>query len=180
MDKEIKKIVVVGAESSGKTTLCRDLAARFNGQLVEEYAREHLMGSGSEYRFEDLLPIAQEQMIREDQAVKKAQKDAAPLFIDTDLLVMKVWSEFVFGNCHSWILNQLAVRQYSLYLLCKPDLPWESDPLREHPEPHKRNKIHKLYLDFLINQHVPWFEVGGTGETRLENAAGRVLSLLKK
>jgi NadR type nicotinamide-nucleotide adenylyltransferase len=180
MDKEIKKIVVVGPESSGKTTLCRELAARFNGQLVEEYAREHLTGRGPEYRFDDLLPIAQEQMAREDRAAEKARKDAAPLFIDTDLLVMKVWSEFVFGNCHAWILNQLAVRPYDLYLLCKPDLPWEKDPLREHPDPHTRNSIHNLYLDFLINQHIPWFEVGGTGEMRLENAAERVLTLLKK
>ncbi|HXB08920.1 MAG TPA: AAA family ATPase, partial [Puia sp.] len=92
------------------------------------------------------------------------------LFVDTDLYVMKVWSEFVFGSCDAWILKQIARRQYDCYLLCRTDLPWAPDPLREYPEGSARDRLYHIYKDCLVNQSVPWAEIGGQGEARI--AAG--------
>lgn len=100
------------------------------------------------------------------------------LFLDTDMQVMKVWCEYVFGDCHTWILNRIAERHYDLYLLCKPDLPWVQDELREYPDEKPRQELYHIYRDMLIQQHVPWVEISGGYEERLEKAVQAVDSLL--
>lgn len=100
------------------------------------------------------------------------------LFLDTDMQVMKVWCEYVFGDCHTWILNRIADRPYDLYLLCKPDLPWVQDELREYPDEKPRQELYHIYRDMLIQQHVPWVEISGGYEERLEKAVQAVDSLL--
>ena len=75
--------------------------------------------------------------LKEDQSASKFDSltiHHSPLFIDTNMYVMKVWCEFVFGKCHDWILQQIAEREYDLYLLCDIDLPWVKDELREYPD----------------------------------------------
>jgi nicotinamide riboside kinase len=93
-----------------------------------------------------------------------------PFFIDTDMYVMKVWCEFVFQNCHLWILEQIANRKYDGYLLCNIDLPWVPDELREYPDPEPRKKLFAMYKDILINQKLPWYIVSGSFEERFETA----------
>jgi len=83
---------------------------------------------------------------------------------------MKVWCEFAFGKCHSWILNQAATRRYDLYLLCNVDLPWIKDELREYPDKETRKKLHNFYKDIMINQSVPWVDISGSYEERLSVA----------
>ena len=113
-----KKIVIIGPESTGKSTLCEALANHYQTTWVPEYAREYLLKHGTDYRYEDLLTIAKGQLALED-----LHAAAQPLlFIDTDMYVMKVWCEFVFGKCHSWILDQIVARRYDGYLLCRTDL----------------------------------------------------------
>jgi nicotinamide riboside kinase len=99
------------------------------------------------------------------------------LFIDTDMYVMKIWCEFVFGDCHQWILNRVVERKYSLYLLCKPDLPWVKDELREYPDLESREKLYHIYRDLLINQATPWAEISGGHEERLQKAITAVDAL---
>jgi len=94
------------------------------------------------------------------------------------MYVMKVWCEFVFGKCHPWILQQIAGRKYDLYLLCNTDLPWVKDELREYPDLETRDKLFSMYKDLMINQSVPWMEIAGSNETRLQNAIISVDSLL--
>jgi nicotinamide riboside kinase len=204
----IKKIVVIGPESTGKSTLCSDLARRYQTDWVPEYAREYLLGHGTQYRYEDLLTIAKKQLELEDAhaaALEKklaganatgtggdartketgipgsARGDGGPiLFVDTDMYVMRVWCEFVFGKCHSWILDQINIRRYDGYLLCRTDLPWVKDELREYPDLFSREKLFHIYRDSMINQSTPWAEIGGTADQRLQMAVKAVDKLTGK
>ena len=92
------------------------------------------------------------------------------LFIDTDMYVMKVWCEYVFGKCHQFILDSIVERKYDLYLLCNIDLPWAYDPLREYPDEQPRRELYQIYKDILINQHTPWVIISGSYTERLNTA----------
>ena len=185
--KQIIKIVAIGPESTGKSTLCASLATHFSTIWCREYAREYLLEHGTDYTYEDLLTIAEGQLKLEDQATEEAialQKETgAPglpiLFIDTDMQVMKIWCEFVFGNCQPFILNKIVLRKYDGYLLCKPDLPWVKDELREYPDLETRDKLYHHYRDILINQSLPWHEVAGQNPARTQSAIEWVKNLLK-
>jgi NadR type nicotinamide-nucleotide adenylyltransferase len=178
---EIKKIVVIGPESTGKSTLCAELAAHYKTLWCKEYARDFLKKNGKDYIYDDLLTIAKGQ-IELEEAVShellamsngdgsKLKTQIPKLFIDTDMNVMKVWCEFAFGKCHSWILNQIATRKYDLYLLCNVDLPWVSDELREYPDSETRNKLYHFYKDTMVNQSVPWVDISGNYKERFQIA----------
>ena len=190
----MKKIVIIGPESTGKSTLCQQLAAFYKTLWVPEFAREYLLSLKKQYTFDDLLVISKGQIAVEDKlalevngqlTISKRQKKEilhspltshhSPLFIDTNMYVMKVWCEFVFNKCHRWILDQIVERQYDFYLLCDIDLPWTPDELREYPDHETRKKLFRMYLDILINQSTPWIIINGTNEQRL-NRAIQVLS----
>jgi hypothetical protein len=95
------------------------------------------------------------------------------LVCDTDLLVIKIWSEVRFQECHPWIERQLHLHPYDLFLLCKPDLPWEADPLRENP--HDRDQLYELYVNALEDMHATYVEIGGLSfEQRMEKAVSSV------
>jgi NadR type nicotinamide-nucleotide adenylyltransferase len=169
----MKKIAITGPESTGKSSLAMALANEFRASWVEEYARKFLKnkGAGYSYSFEDISFIAKRQAELEDSIV-----EADYLFCDTDMLVCKIWQEFVFGYCDPWIENEFQNRDYDLYLLCNVDLPWEYDPLREHPE--KRAEIFNLYLTTLNSYNKNYIVISGKGKERLL-AAVRAVNLLK-
>ncbi len=170
---EVKKIVIVGPESTGKSTLCAQLAEHYKTVWAREYAREYLLKNGNNYTFADLDKIADGQLTEEEAAVKKAMP-GSPVFIDTDMYVIKVWSEFVFNKCNNRILTRIAERKYDLYLLCNTDLPWVKDELREYPDLKTREKLFHYYKDLLVNQHVPWVLISGSREERLNKAIAAV------
>ncbi|MEO8771237.1 MAG: ATP-binding protein [Ferruginibacter sp.] len=173
----IKKIVVIGPESTGKSALCKQLAEHFKTEWVREYAREFLEAYGTAYDFENLYKIAEGQIKNEEDAIFNAQlitHNSQLLFIDTDLYVIKVWSEFVFNKCDNRILTQIANRKYDLYLLCNTDVPWVKDSLREYPDLKTREKLFDYYKDAMLNQHIPWFEIKGNYEERLSMAIDAV------
>lgn len=170
-----KKIVILGPESTGKSTLCSQLAAHFHSEWCPEYAREFLLEHGTAYSFDDLLLIAKGQW-KLEQVYSSNSKDF--LFVDTDQYVMKVWCEFVFNQCHSWILNRVAEQHPDLYLLTKPDLPWVKDELREYPDEGPRQQLYHIYRDLLIHQHVPWIEIHGDYDERLASAIAAVNNYL--
>ena len=190
----LKKIVIIGPESTGKSTLCEQLATHYRSEWCPEYAREYLTTNGMHYSFDDLLTIARGQLQLEDAfaatvAARVNNTGAtgssfvmppALLFIDTDMYVMKVWCEYVFGKCHQFILDQVTTRQYDLYLLCNTDLPWAYDPLREYPDDGPRQELFQVYKDILINQQTPWSEIKGSYEARLHTAITAVDDLLRK
>jgi len=167
----LKKFVVIGPESTGKSTLCALLADNYHSAWVPEYAREYLNKNGTAYSYEDLLTIAKGQIAGETSFEKQVAILQPPLlFCDTDLYVMKVWSEFVFNKCHNWILNQIAERKYDGYLLCDVDVPWVKDELREYPDLATRNKLFYFYKDLMVNQSTPWVTISGDFDHRLESA----------
>ncbi len=178
----IKKVVVIGPESTGKSSLCAMLAAHFNSSWCPEYGREYLTVNGKSYQYSDLLKIGQEQLKLEDRFANElieGQKSQI-LFVDTDMYVMKVWCEYVFQECHQFILEQICERKYDLYLLCDVDLPWVQDELREYPEDGPRKELFQIYKDLLINQNVPWATISGTYEARELAAIEAVKGLMNQ
>ena len=177
----IKKIVIIGPESTGKSTLCKQLAVHFKTRWVQEYAREFLSTNGKEYLFSDLYKIAEGQLKNEDDATINTpnhEGNIQSLFVDTDMYVIKVWSEFVFNKCDNRILNTIASRQYDLYLLCNTDLPWQEDDFREYPDRKTREKLFHFYKDAMINQQVPWVIISGQYEERIIQAIHAVENLI--
>jgi len=175
----LKKIVIIGPESTGKSNLCAALAGYYKTGWCPEYARTYLIENGKAYNYEDLLAIAKGQLALEEQYSHQLRVNgASPLFIDTDMYVMKVWCEFVFNKCHTFILDAIATRRYDLYLLCNTDLPWVQDELREYPDPETREELFRIYRSLLIDQQTPWVEIRGQGTARLQTAVEAVDRLL--
>ena len=186
--KPLIKIAVIGPESTGKSTLCELLAQHYDTQWCPEFAREFLLTHGTDYTYDDLLYIAKGQLAMEDEytqslvgssesRVNSSVQDAEPrtlnsklLFVDTEMYVMKVWCEFVFGKCHRWVLDQIIERKYDLYLLCNTDLPWVKDELREYPDLKTRDQLYHIYKDIMINQSTPWVDISGDHDERLQKA----------
>ena len=159
-------------------------------RLVKEYARDYLLKNGTKYTFENLLDVAKGQIEKEDTVLQSSmvnihqshngntKPNSQLVFIDTDMYVMKVWCEFVFDKCHHWILNTIAERKYDLYLLCNIDLPWVKDELREYPDLLTREKIYHHYKDIMVNQQVPWIDINGNYEERLQKAIDAVNQII--
>lgn len=184
----LKKIVIIGPESTGKSTLCEQLAQYYETRWCPEFAREYLLTNGTDYEFDDLLTIAKGQATLEDEYTATLEKQSLtyletggqiPLFIDTDMYVMKVWCEFVFNKCHRFILDEIVKRNYDLYLLCNTDLPWVKDELREYPDLASRKKLYSIYKDIMINQSVPWVDIRGNYDQRLQTAISAVEKLMQ-
>ncbi|WP_217605531.1 AAA family ATPase [Chitinophaga sp. GbtcB8] len=171
------KIVVLGPESTGKSTLSQKLAAHYNTVWTPEYAREYIENLSRPYEQHDLLAIARGQLQLEDE---KAQQASDLLICDTDLYVIKVWSEHKYGQCDPQILEQIASRRYDLYLLTYIDIPWENDPQREYPDPQMREYFYRIYRDIVMNSGVPWADIRGSYAEREAKAIAAADALKNK
>ena len=159
------KIVITGPESSGKTTLANQLAMYFSTIPVPEFARHYIDGLSKPYNYEDLEIIAKRQIQIEDQL---SLKPHPVLICDTDLITIKIWSEVKFDRCSEWIQETIKNRKYDHYLLCEPDLPWEFDEQREHPE--GRDELFQIYKKELEGLGKSFSVINGIGDVRLERA----------
>lgn len=168
----MKKIAITGPESTGKSSICEALQLHFGGIVVPEFAREFLSNKLDRYTFEDVEFMAREQLNREQSAFD-AQHEFQ--FCDTDLLVMRIWMEHVFGKCPQWIIEESQGKQYDFTLLMDIDLPWEDDPLREHP--HQREELFQKYLEVLQQSKRPFAIVRGNGDDRIQNAIQLIAEL---
>tara|TARA_B110000459_G_scaffold9331_1_gene9564 strand:+ start:1418 stop:1921 length:504 start_codon:yes stop_codon:yes gene_type:complete len=147
----MNKIIIAGPESSGKTTLSNALKKYFNTFLVTEYSREYIDQLNSKYNYEDLLKIAKQQLKNEDNT-----QLTTPIICDTDLITIKIWSEYKYSKCDSWILQHIKKQQNEsrFYLLCKPDIKWKYDPQRENQFDRKVVfDIYKKELEALNHQY---------------------------
>ena len=163
------KIAVVGPESSGKTTMCEALALEFGSIWVEEFARAHLEEHGFEYTEPDLLNIAKGQVLAEGKAIKRAEEQGVDLiFCDTDMITIRIWSQEVFGRCDPELIALSEQRHYDHWLLCRPDIPWQPDPLRENP--HDRDRLFDVYETMLKELGKPYTIIEGEREQRLAEA----------
>ena len=158
------KIGIIGPESTGKSTLSRYLAYRYNGLLVPEYARVYLeerarVGAYA-YTREDVLSIA-EQQVKQMQQLHDANMavngDDLLVIYDTELIITKVWMLHKYGDCPAFIEEALHQFPMDVYLLCYPDLPWEEDPVRENPD--IRNYLFDWYEREVQALGVPYYVV---------------------
>lgn len=168
--------MVIGPESTGKSTLSEQLANHYQTAWVPEFARGYLEMLGRQYNEEDLLHIAEGQLQLEDEQAAKAN---GLLICDTDLQVIKVWSEAKYGDCDPRILELIASRQYDLYLLTYIDMDWVDDPLREHPHPDERAHFYAVYRDIVVNADLPWADIRGSYAQRLQTAIDAVEKIIK-
>ncbi len=133
-EEQTIRIAITGPESTGKSTLSQKLAAHYKTIWVPEYAREYLDQLNRPYRQSDLVDIAKGQISMENKALSKASR---LLICDTELTVVKIWSQSKYGNVDNFILEKQREQSYDAYLLMDIDLPWEYDPQRENPDKRK-------------------------------------------
>lgn len=168
MEKEtthVNRIAIVGPESTGKSWLSESLANHYKTFHVPEYARQYIGNLDRKYTINDIELIAKKQVENENLLAKKAPRF---LFCDTTLLVTKIWAEFVFGNCPTWINSHYQPKEYTYHLLCDIDLPWQNDPQREHE--NKRLELFNLYHQSLISSKTPFTIIKGLNQERLDCA----------
>ena len=165
----LKRISITGPESTGKSTLAKQLADHFNTVWVCEYAVDYMSINGPEYILPDILTIAKGQLKFEDAFANIANER---LFCDSDLLVTKIWCKEVFNEVPSWIEKMSKEHIYDLYLLCAPDLEWEDAPFRQNP--HNREYLFELYLKELIDNNFNYRIIKGLGDQRFKNAVSFV------
>jgi len=164
------KIVLFGPESTGKTTLARELAAHFGTEWVPEYMREYAQAKWDERKekvdLDDLLPMAAGQMAMENLRSRTAKQF---LFCDTDLRELKVYSQYYFdGYCPEEIINAVKINHYDLYLLTDIDTPWEADDLRDRPQ--DRITLFRIFENELKENSLPYALISGNKAERLKKA----------
>jgi nicotinamide riboside kinase len=163
------KVVVTGPESTGKSEISRYLANAYGTAFIPEYAREYLAGLDRPYAFEDVERIARVQV-----AQLHDYPDVLPiLFLDTYLIITKVWFRVVFGRIPEWIDESLERSGIDLFLLCYPDIKWVPDPLRENPDP-RRSVLYEAYQKEILRLGTPCAVVRGSGKERFTNAENAV------
>jgi len=170
----LKKILITGPESTGKSQLTQALARYYHSVYVKEYAREYIAALDRDYMESDLLIMAQKQIELEKQQTLEADDF---LFCDTALTVYEIWSREKYGRTHPWIKQEIGRITYDLYLLCDVDLPWVEDPQRENP--YDRDRLLSLYQQSFNERNIEYFMVRGKGDSRLKNAIEIIESKFK-
>ncbi len=165
MSKNLLRIALTGPESTGKTTLAKQLAAHYQTLFVPEFARYYLQQITQPYQAEDLKHICKGQQVFE-QALSRQAKEV--LLVDTEMLVIKIWHQHAYKFTPKYLEDALKKQHYDLYLLMDIDLPWQADPQREHP--HLREYLFGIYQQSLEEMNVNFKIISGTGKERFRQA----------
>jgi HTH-type transcriptional repressor of NAD biosynthesis genes len=175
---EVKRVVLFGTESTGKTRLAQALAAHFAEPWAPEFVREYWDAHGGRITAADLDAIAHGQVANEEAAVARARSVA---FGDTDLLTCTLWDDLLFpGACPPWARAEAErrARATALYLLCAADVPFAPDPQRCFADAESRAKSASHWKTALISRQLPFVEIGGEWATRQETAIAAVEKIL--
>ncbi|MBK9254192.1 MAG: ATP-binding protein [Saprospiraceae bacterium] len=156
------KIVFTGPECSGKTTLSQSIASLLKWQWMPETSRNYLEQQNNSYNYDDLEKIARIHVSLEEEYLDKSNN----LILDTDLITLAIWSEEKFGKVADWISERIKERKYDLYVLCRPDFPWQHDPQRENPD--DRDRLFEIYLHKLRDTNKNFVIVGGNLPARIQ------------
>lgn len=164
-----KRVCVLGAESTGTTTLAQALAERLGTVWVEEYGREisekKLAAGDLDWRSEEFPTIAAEQMRRENEAARRANR---VLICDTNAFATVLWHRR-YMNSHSRAVTEIARRgRCDLYLLTGDEIAFVQDGLRDGEE--IRHQMHRWFEEALVTQSAPWMLLRGPHEARLAEA----------
>ena len=173
------KIVLFGPESTGKTTLARQLAEHFNTLWVPEYMREYLQKKweteGKKCTVDDLIPIAEGQMQIENETAKHVDD---LLICDTNLLEICTYSQHYYnGFCPDEIKKYAIENTYDLYLLTYVDVPWEGDDLRDRP--NEREQMFCIFEAQLKESELQFELLKGSEVERFQFAVEKIINLLK-
>ena len=161
------KIAITGPESTGKSTLAEKLAHHYKTDFVPEYSRSYLENFVGQYTENDVVEIAKGQ---HNLILEEEKKSSKILIADTEIVVCKIWVEYVFKHSNKVIDEILKQQDFDLYLLCDIDLPWVYDPLRENPDIDERKELFEIYRNTLEQMKVPFEIVSGDDEVRVNNA----------
>lgn len=161
-DKTSFRIVFTGPESSGKTTTVQAVSDILQWPWVPEVAREFLTKTHGQYDVALLLEMAEAQF----NVIEQHGHNNDRFLCDTDILTYLIWQKEKYGYISSSIQAYWAKQKPNAYILCKPDIPWESDPLRENP--HDRDRLFFMYEKYLKESHVPYLVLSGTLNDRVE------------
>ena len=164
-NSSIRKIAIVGPESTGKSTITKLLAKHYQTLWVSEFARYYCAALTAPCTMDDEINMFHGQLALEDSVLSMAEKDF--IFCDTTFLTVKIWSDEMLGETPQVVLDALPLRTYDLYLLLDIDLPWEEDPLRDFPE--KREYFMNVWHQELAALNANYIVIGGT-DNRLQNA----------
>ncbi len=175
----VRRVAIVGPESSGKSTLTQMLAERFNTVHADEYARrlleeyrQHQSYRAGEVRPNDIATIARGQIATEDALSEQANQ---VLFTDTELQTTVFWSNYYFKSCPTWVEKEALARSYDLYLVLSPTMPWVADELRPMPDQAERQAFFDWWCQRLTEQRKRFVVIGeGTWEKRFAAAVRAV------
>jgi NadR type nicotinamide-nucleotide adenylyltransferase len=160
------KIAITGPESTGKTELARQLAEYYGAAWVPEYARSYVETLERPYTYLDVLHIARTQI---HEMHKALDQSSGYLFLDTELIITRVWLELVYGYCPEWINSHITNSNIDLYLLCNLDIPWIEDSVRENGG-EMRGKLFHIYEQLIMSGGFKYKVITGIGDLRLKNA----------
>ena len=167
----LRTIAILGPESSGKSTLCAQLATHLNGICVHEYARDYAPAQFGRYSEADLCAIARGQQAWNEAGMRHAISQGHTCVIfDTEATVLAVWAQAALDYVPPEIERACATQAFTDYLLLTPDLPWQADPLRSAPELAQREAIFAQYETWLTRYQRPYTVVSGHGIARLHCA----------
>ena len=176
LHSDLKKIVLTGPESVGKTVLAEKLAAHYNTVWVPEYAREYCDIHGNQHFTPlDFAHIAGGQLLLEDQMAEKAN---GLLFCDTDLITTEIWAHYFLEKCPAWIQDINKTRHYDLYLLLSPDVPWVADNLRHFED--SRGEFFELLKNLLNKRGLHFETITGHFTERFLQAVYHIDMLLER
>ncbi|PJA07264.1 MAG: ATPase [Flavobacteriales bacterium CG_4_10_14_0_2_um_filter_32_8] len=161
----LKKFVITGPESTGKSTLTKLLAEQYHSIWVKEYAREYLEKLNRPYQLEDILLMAKEQLQQEQRAESITLKY---LFLDTDLTVFKVWLSEKYSQEVVWVEEEIKNSKNKIFFLCDIDIPWQPDPLREYPRLSDRTRLFNEYKKLLEKYRFTYHIISGDITSRLK------------
>lgn len=170
------KIAIIGPESTGKTILARELADHFKSEWIPEYARNYVEKLASPYNYNDVCKIALEQIRIETSYNNNGSKNEL-VFFDTELIITKVWFEYKYKKIPDFLKNYMTSNSCDFYLLCKPDIEWQPDAVREHG--HDRDFFFNWYKKEIESKGKPYYIVSGTGKSRTQNAINAINNNIK-
>lgn len=173
---DIKRIVIIGPESTGKTELSQFLSAHYKTIFVPEFAREYIENLPHHYTYSDIEHIARKQIELEATYLSKANN---LLFYDTFLIITKVWFKVVYNKVPEWLEEVIKDLKIDLFLLCNTQLPWIPDKVRENGG-EMREKLFYMYKSELENNAFNYEVITGVGNDRFKNALIIVENFFKK
>jgi NadR type nicotinamide-nucleotide adenylyltransferase len=170
----LRRVVLTGSESTGKSTLAATLARRYGTPWTPEAARLYVEAlGGAPLGYDDVERIARAHIKAADEAAAHAR---GLLVLDTDLVSTVVYSRHYYGACPGWVEREARERLADLYLLLHPDVPWLPDPARDRPD--ARDAIHALFEDILESFGAHVADVRGSFAEREARAVEAIDSLM--